>query len=367
MWLLLLLGAGTPGFVFAQGGDPNASRGEGLAQIVGGNMVSARRRALQLAQQDALRNGARAWLAQRLPAAARGDAETRILAQAARLTRSYRVLTEEQQGENFKVVVEVRLVPRLLERAVGPLAAAPIPPAPGQTNATLSAVLERVERMKVEGQPLDLDAGALARGQVAAALEQRGIPILSPAAAKVWGRRGRALRLSLRWSLVAARGVRGLGLRGAAATVEVRGELGGRHERIVDRAWGSDMRLAVAGRKALSAGLRQALTALVARFHTTVPSRSASPPLLTIEGIRDAGLIHPICAVVLQYARVCQPLLIERERLELRVGSGPVSAGLVRGLTEYRFAGFALVLDRLSSDGVRLRLRAADKGPGTTL
>jgi hypothetical protein len=89
--------------------------GEGQARVIGGNLVSARKRALGNARRDAVVHAVTAMLEPQQLAAVSAALEEAIYRRSARYVRRYRVLEEAQEGVVFRIKVAVSLnVKRLL-------------------------------------------------------------------------------------------------------------------------------------------------------------------------------------------------------------------------------------------------------------
>jgi len=107
------------------GAGPTAGEYEGVGEVpvVGGNQVSARRRALELARRDAVGQAVVALLPEGKAEALGDQIRSEIHARAGVYVRTYRVLEERQAARRFRVKVAARLdISRLqddLNRLVG--------------------------------------------------------------------------------------------------------------------------------------------------------------------------------------------------------------------------------------------------------
>lgn len=90
--------------------------GEGQAQVIGGNLVSARKRALGNARRDAVVHAVTATLEPQQLAAVSAALEEAIYRRSARYVRRYRVLEEAQEGAVFRVKVAVTVNAKRLLR-----------------------------------------------------------------------------------------------------------------------------------------------------------------------------------------------------------------------------------------------------------
>jgi hypothetical protein len=266
--LLLLLGA-----------VPADVEGLGESPVVGGNLVSARARALAAAQRDCVSRALAAELgAER--AQYEGAKLAPVLVRAERYLRSYRVLDEGEQGSRFTVRLACDLdggrLRKALEVALGsPLVAAG---GPWQLRLTLSEPDRTLEARLLERARQALQRGGLRLGPGPSSIELR---LRSTAEPPVRGLGWPAQRASVELQVSPA-GMTASIEAHAAARVEPQARQAAA-EQAVDRALAAALPLLGAGRFELrAAGLRTIAELL--ELQRALEEAGASAQLRAVEG-----------------------------------------------------------------------------------
>ncbi len=253
LWALVLLHA-SPGW-----SGPAAAEYEGNAAvpIVGGNQVSARRRALLLARRDAVSRAVASLLSEERIAALEARLRKEIHARASHYVRSHRVLEESQEARRFRVKVAARLdMSRLeedLNRLIGPDKSPPGSPPPSRVHLS-----HRFD----ESWPLASRGTAKAR--VLAKLKARGLRVQSGDAPGVPRGNDETLGIVVALSIAENQAIRGTGW--PAIKVDIALELSRGKEvvaRIKAAAWGAEPTPDAALASALSGSLSSGLEALL--------------------------------------------------------------------------------------------------------
>ncbi len=253
-----------------QAGAPE-HEGVGEVQVVGGNLVSARRRALRNARQDAV---ARA-VAARVDAARLAELEVKlrsaIYRRASRYIRTYRVLEETHQGKVFRVRVAVKVNAKRLQGDLSKLVGRPTGPVNAMgVKAKVGVWLE----VKPAAQGATPALVSLAHRRIT---EAGFIPVALKKPGDQWSRQAQALgaafALRVTLELKGAPGVRGLDLAGANATATLwlgMVATGAKLTGATAVGWGAaikgDQARSAAAERALDRGLRTVLGALKGRL-----------------------------------------------------------------------------------------------------
>ena len=208
LWLqLAVVSAGRAEEPASQPLAPNEVAGEGQAQVVGGNLVSARRRALELARRNAVASAVAAMVSPEQLAAHEAALRGGVYRRHGSYLRRYRVLEEVQEGATFRVRVAAVVNTKRLQSDVSRLlgTAPAIAPA-GRPRVGLTVQVTAPSG----GETLGHELGRRVKATLAAAgfvVEdtQASCPVLVLA----------------RVSVEEAEGVRGLGLAGGKAHASV--------------------------------------------------------------------------------------------------------------------------------------------------
>lgn len=179
------------------------TEGVGEAPVVGGNLVSARRRALDLARQDAVARAVAGEVPPEKLAEQQATLRGGLYKRHRLYVRSYRVLDEARDGRRFRVRVAVVLDSKRLLHDLRRLLGLKATPEP------------------VVGRPL---VCLVAQGSAGPALERA----LSTAgfSTRTGEAEGCGVRVAVSVTLEDVEGVRGVALHGARSTASVRATLG---------------------------------------------------------------------------------------------------------------------------------------------
>jgi hypothetical protein len=215
-WLVLCQLAMLPSRVWAEEPTsqplaPDEVAGEAQAQVVGGNLVSARRRALELARRDAVGAAVAAMVSPEQLATHEAALRGGVYRRHASYIRRYRVLEEAQEGAAFRIrVAAVVNIKRLQSDVSRLLGTKPTVAPSGRPRIGV--------RMQVtvppDGEPL---GGALGR-RVQEKLTAAGFPVADESTPS-------QVVVAVRVLAEDAEGVRGLGLAGGKAQASVKATL----------------------------------------------------------------------------------------------------------------------------------------------
>lgn len=346
MWLALCL---TAPEVQA---DAPEHEGTGEVQVVGGNLVSARRRALRNARQDAV---ARA-VAARVDAAKLAELEVKlksaIYRRASRYIRTYRVLEETHQGKVFRVRVAVKINAKRLQGDLSQLVGTPS--TPGNVKGGKAKIGVWLE---VKNAAHGAAAPAL-KALVHKRITEAGyVPVALPGPGDQWSKQaksqGAAFALRLTLEMADAPGVRGLDLAGAKASATVWLGMVATDAKLTEASsvgWGAAVKASEARRaaavRALARGLRTVLGALKGRLR---PGQiGAGQRVIHISGLSSYD----------QFRRVTRAL---RERISgvvrcevRRTGPGEVWYAVVTGRTA---KALAAELEKQTFDAFTLKTK----------
>ena len=349
--ILLLLGAGSSEF-----------EGSGEVQVVGTNVVSARRRALRSATQDAVRQaviklvGEQRWLLHEQPL------RNTVLRRASRYMRRYRVLEEVQDGRTFRLRVAALLDLKRLQGDLGQVPGlsldgpGPAPPADGQQPlvgllvrqaAGMDSALNHtaVEVLKEAVDKLGFKARVLDGPPTKAKAAQAGAVLLVLEAAI---------------QIKEARGIRGLGWPGAVAEVSLKLKQAGDGVLLMagkSRGWGAAAVLQSAKKRALQDALSEALApvnrALSAR--AVLLSGRAGQRIVHISGIasyRQYETINNVLEKRLPGIQRCRVRRIGANEAWFQVKTAHSSRGLGKLLSGHNFDSFSLKFKRIEGGAV---------------
>ncbi|PID38923.1 MAG: hypothetical protein CSA24_00355 [Deltaproteobacteria bacterium] len=365
--LLCGLTYGRPSPVLADAPQAPTSRphvfiAEGTASVVGGNVVSARRRALHRAQRAALERAAKALTPQLDALKARA-----LAGHLPRLLRTYRVLKEAREGQAYHVQVEARFDLRRLRRLIGvttakALGAGSSPPGskPLLAISLLAGPSQGSLRQMVASElSAQLSSAGTALRAAAVAKSRAGAIAAAPLASAV---------LELRVEAKPAPGVRGLALIGAAArwqaTLATRAGV-----QLVSSAatgWGRGAAAGLARQQASRRGLRAVLAVVVPVLARRFPATSAA--------VGQASIVLRGLSSLSRYRLVVRRLRRAGYRVRLRHLVGvdatiSVPAGKLAAASRLLEARPFLCGEAGSADGRAIRgfslRRVAGSGPRT--
>lgn len=256
----------------AEAGIPE-HEGTGEVQVVGGNLVSARRRALRHARRDAV---ARA-VASRVPAGKLAELQVKlkssIYRRASRYIRTYRVLEETHQGRLFRIKVAVVVNTKRLHGDLGKLLGTSTSPGTAKgVKAKVGVWLEVkhvADRAAMSALRARITSTLDAAGYTAVALQKPGTQWSSQARAQ-----GAAFVLKVSMEMAAAKGIRGLALAGAKGTATLWLGMVATSSKLIETSvegWGAAAKPKDARREAahsaLARGLANVLATLKGRLH----------------------------------------------------------------------------------------------------
>ena len=239
--------------------------------MVGGNLVSARRRALRHARQDAVAKA----VASRVPAEKLAELQVKlksaIYRRASRYIRTYRVLEETHQGRLFRIRVAVVVDTKRLHGDLGKLIGSSTTPVSGGNKAKVGLWIQI-------NSAADRASLAPLRASAAKAIIAAGFtatPLLTDPGAR-WSslaaRQGVAFVLKISLEMAGADGVRGLGLAGAKAKATLWLGMVATNAKLIEatvEGWGA----AVKPRQARHAAAERALSRGLARILATLKGR----------------------------------------------------------------------------------------------
>lgn len=265
--------------------------GRAEVQVIGGNLVSARKRALRLARQDAVARAVAARLTVKQLDQLQVKLKHGIYRRARRYVRTYRVLEEANQGRTFRIRVAVLLNTKRLQGDLNKIVGRQ-QPGPGADASKAKVGLW----IKLESRDAAMHAPLLkaARDRLLAA--GFGLPPVVLRASKEDDLRARAqaagasILLKVKVTLSGAKGIRGLDLTGARARVEVWlgvVDAGTRLAGTSADGWGAAELAQAARLQASERGLARALEPALAKLKSRL-SPGAVPPghrLIHVSGL----------------------------------------------------------------------------------
>lgn len=313
--------------------------GEGSARIVGGNLVSARRRALAQAQQVALA-AAVTSLKLTLDAAALRA----LVARVDRLLRNYSVQEERRDGQTYRLRLSASFDLARLRRIASPRAASPRP-----TRVAVAPTLIALQ-LQVVGTNVVVARNALLK-ELGASLTGRGMTLATGAsdrsAAQIAAPGARGL-LVVKLETAEAPGVRGLALLGGQAKLGLRVEQasGGLLAQRSAAAWGRGQSVAEAIQQAVqrvvAKGLDASLLAGLEARWRALP-RKAGDLVLRIGGLQAPEQYRQVRRVLLQRGLTLRLRRLHGDHVTWLIGAAGDAAKLASLLTSQVFQGFSLV------------------------
>lgn len=329
--------------------------GEGQVPIVGGNLVSARRRALRQAQRDAVVRAVESIVPpeRRPESRPAGPLDSRIYRRHLRYLRRYRVLSEEQQGARFAIKIAATLNLKRLRREI----AATLGGAGSAATAPRIAV--------VVGLTLRPSSPALRQQLtrlVGARLRQHGFDVAAASAPATASRR---LRLTGVISVQPAAGVRGIALPGAQAdaALEVDALPRATRARAQARRWGIGGSRGAAEASAAQRAAEAALARLVPLLQERWPAALTRPGqrlihIANVAAPRQLAALRATLAERVPGVRSARMRRIARGEVVFVVEAAVsmTSAKLAAALSKQTFEGFKLETNRVEGGASWLAL-----------
>jgi hypothetical protein len=319
--------------------------GEGVAQIVGGNVVSARRRALKAAQREAVVQAVEAHL----PAGHTGpqtQPSVQIHRRFARYLERYRVLTEEQQGRHFHIRIAATLDLGRLRRDLAAALGGSGAPSSGEVRIRLA--------VRTETRPPAPAINQRLAARVVSRLRWLGFEVAAD---------GAAARVTSVVSIRPAEAVRGVALPSAHASTTI--SVAPAAAQVTGQGWGVGRRQAEADEAAAIRSVESAMSRLVPVLRSRWPSSltRSGRHVVRVSGVRSFSqfaAIREACAEKTGGVRSCLPRRFTRGEACFLVTTTAAlkTSALAAAFAKHRFEGYALKIKRAGGGAAWLALEA---------
>jgi len=330
--------------------------GTGTAKIVGGNQVSARRRALGRARRDAVIQAVTRTLEAELLAAHTPALRRQIYSRAASFVRTYRVIDESAQSNVFSLTIAATLALKALRKRIEQVTGASGVGAP-KANAR--------PRLAIRALAKGCKKSSLAKHialRVAGTVRAVGFTAIEPVGAvtqQIARREGAGVFVEIGLRCSPAQGVRGLALQSAKASLQIKAVAG--VVTIADLtplSYGVGATRESAERDAAEGaarGARKLVAALLERW--PAQTLSADQRVLHLSGVSSYKQHRTICIVLVgkvDGVKSCMPRRLVGSEAWFTVGTRLSAKVLATRLAGQSFGGFGLSLDRVEGQTLRL-------------
>lgn len=335
VFLLLLLAAATP----------VEYEGAGEATIIGGNLVSARKRAMKKASEDAVTSAVVTMTSPEKLNEAGDKLNSSIHQRYHRYIRSYRVLEESQEDRVFRIRIAVKLdgkrLLRDLKRIVGD--ASPVHPPSSESRRRIGL------RLTVEA-PDAVKFRQLFASQLEQALQAAGFDPVQDDAVR--------LIASATLMVAAEEGVRGMDLVGARAEISITAaNLVRRHA--VD--WGMGDSMEQAARMAVQRVLKRTLPQVVRDLGERWPARKVKQGerMVVVSNVKSFDQYRAIRSALTDKivgVQGCVPRRMSHKEVSFSVRTEIAVRDLADALAGQSFQGFKLNSQRIEGGSAWLTI-----------